>query len=187
MRALPFAHVRVTALALFAGGAFASLVASPLAAQAKRPAESAAGYRATANKLIDAALADTTGFVRLAELVDTHGNRLAGSQSLEKAIDWLEVQLKKDGFDNVHTEPVMVPHWVRGAESAAIVYSPITIARVRNAPLNAATLMFGRITRASVVRQVAPRFSEASVSVCTSIARKPASSEKKTYGKARIT
>ena len=38
--------------------------------------------------------------------------------------------------------------------------------------------MFGRITRQSVVRQVAPRLCEASVSVCTSIARKPASSEK---------
>ena len=117
MRSLSFAKVRVAALALLAGGAFAL----PLAAQAKRPAESAAGYRATANKLIDAALADTTGFVRLAELVDTHGNRLAGSASLERAIDWLEVQLKKDGFDNVHTEPVMVPHWVRGAESVELI------------------------------------------------------------------
>ena len=64
------------------------------------------------------------------------------------------------------------------AERLAIVNSPITIASVRKAPLSAATLMFGRITRPSVVRQDAPRLCEASVSVCTSIARKPASSEK---------
>ncbi len=117
MRLLSFAPGRVFILALLAACAFAS----PLAAQAKRPTETAAGYRATANKLIDGALADTTGFTRLAELVDTHGNRLAGSASLEQAIDWLEAQLRKDGFDNVHTEPVMVPHWVRGAESAELI------------------------------------------------------------------
>ena len=67
---------------------------------------------------------------------------------------------------------------VWNAERLAIVYSPITIASVRNEPASAATRMFGRITRPSVVRQVAPRLRDASVSVCTSIARKPASSEK---------
>ena len=39
----------------------------------------------------------------------------------------------------------------------------------------------------SVVGQPAPRLCEASVSVCTSIERKPVSSEKYMYGKARIT
>ncbi len=67
---------------------------------------------------------------------------------------------------------------VSNALSEAIVNSPITIASVRNAPASAATRMLGRITRMSVVRQLAPRFSDASVSVCTSIERKPASSEK---------
>ena len=65
--------------------------------------------------------------------------------------------------------------------------SPITIASVRKAPASAAARMFGRITRKSVVRQGAPRLCEASVSVCTSIARKPVSSEKYMYGKERIT
>ena len=40
---------------------------------------------------------------------------------------------------------------------------------------------------ASVVAQLAPRLCDASVSVWTSIARKPASSEKNMYGNARIT
>ena len=73
------------------------------------------------------------------------------------------------------------------AARLAIVNSPITIARVRNEPASAATRMFGRITCTIVVGQLAPRLCDASVSVCTSIARKPASSAKYMYGNARIT
>src|SRR5581483_5114460 len=69
----------------------------------------------------------------------------------------------------------------------AIVNSPITIASARNEPASAAARMFGRITRTSVTGQLAPRLCDASVSVCTSIDRKPASSEKNMYGNARIT
>ena len=29
--------------------------------------------------------------------------------------------MKRDGFANVRGEPVMVPHWVRGAESATLI------------------------------------------------------------------
>ena len=65
--------------------------------------------------------------------------------------------------------------------------SPITIASVRNDAASAAERMFGRITFRSVVGQLAPRLCDASVSVCTSIDRKPASSEKNMYGNARIT
>ena len=113
--------VRATRRFALAFGVATAALPLALGAQAKPAAEAPAGYRATANKLIDGALADTTGFIRLAELVDTHGHRLSGSASLERAIDWLEAQLRKDGFDNVHTEPVMVPHWVRGAESAELI------------------------------------------------------------------
>ena len=49
-------------------------------------------------------------------LTDTIGNRLSGSPQLTKAIDWAVAEMKKDGLENVHTEAVMVPHWVRGDE-----------------------------------------------------------------------
>lgn len=77
--------------------------------------------RADADRLIDAALKDTAGYARLATLTDRFGHRLSGSKSLEDAIDWILAEMRRDGFANVRGEPAMVPHWVRGAESATLV------------------------------------------------------------------
>src|SRR6476661_9195671 len=75
-------------------------------------------YRDTATRLIKAATADDFAWQRLAELTDTYGNRLSGSDNLTRAIAWAADTMKKDGLDNVHTEKVMVPKWTRGRESA---------------------------------------------------------------------
>jgi len=75
-------------------------------------------YRPTADKLIDAALADTEGYKRLTYLCYRIGNRLSGSPGLEKAIAWSVEQMKAVGLTNVQVIPTKVPHWVRGAESA---------------------------------------------------------------------
>ena len=80
-----------------------------------------ARYQSVADRLMDAALADSAAFQRLTELVDRFGHRLSGSASLEQAIDWILAEMKNDGLDNVRGEPVMVPHWVRGEESAELV------------------------------------------------------------------
>src|SRR5215212_5965329 len=77
-------------------------------------------YRANATRLIAAALADSAAYSRLARLTDTFGHRLSGSASLESAIDWILAEMKRDGLQNVRGEPVMVPHWVRGSESATL-------------------------------------------------------------------
>src|SRR3954468_11750925 len=77
--------------------------------------------RADANRLIDAALGDSSAYNRLATLTDRFGPRLSGSRSLENAIDWILAQMKSDGLANVRGEPAMVPHWVRGEESATLV------------------------------------------------------------------
>ena len=78
-------------------------------------------YRATADKLIDAALADNDGYNRLAYLCYRIGNRLSGSAGLEKAVAWSAEQMKAAGLSNVRVIPVKVPHWVRGAESARML------------------------------------------------------------------
>ena len=92
-----------------------SCTATALPAQQRSPV---AGYRADADRLIDAALGDSAAYAKLAHLTDTYGPRLSGSKSLEDAIDWILAEMRREGLDAVRGEPVMVPHWVRGEESA---------------------------------------------------------------------
>jgi carboxypeptidase Q len=100
-----------------------ALLSLPPGLMAQNPASAgvALRYQATADRIIDGALADSAAYLRLADMVDTFGHRLSGSESLERAIDWVLAQMKTDGLDNPHTEPAMVPHWVRGDESAELV------------------------------------------------------------------
>ena len=96
----------------------ALLLAAPLPAQ--QPV--ADQYRAVANRIIDAALADTmVSWNKLAAFVDYSGPRISGSANLERGIDWVLAEMKKDGLANVRGEPAMVPHWVRGKESLTLV------------------------------------------------------------------
>jgi carboxypeptidase Q len=81
----------------------------------------ATAYRQTTDSLIGAATGDSAAYARLGRLVDTFGHRLSGSASLEAAIDWILSEMKSDGLQNVRGERVMVPHWVRGAESADLI------------------------------------------------------------------
>jgi len=74
-------------------------------------------YRAAAARIIGAALTSDRAYQRLAHLTDHIGNRISGSQNLERAIEWAVAEMKRDGLDNVRAEKVMVPHWVRGEES----------------------------------------------------------------------
>ena len=78
-------------------------------------------YREPASRLIGEATSSTFAWQRLAVLTDTIGHRLSGSAALERAIAWAIDEMKRDGLENVHTERVMVPKWVRGSERADIV------------------------------------------------------------------
>jgi carboxypeptidase Q len=78
-------------------------------------------HRAPASRLIQAALRDSAAWKRLGQLVDGFGHRMTGSASLEQALDWIVAEMRRDGFENVRKEPVMVPRWVRGEESAELV------------------------------------------------------------------
>ncbi len=103
----------------------AIVLLATLPACAPRPNEEADAittqYTDAANRLIQAAVADSAAYKRLGELVDRFGHRFSGSESLERALDWILDEMRGDGLENVRGEPVMVPRWVRGTESAALV------------------------------------------------------------------
>ncbi len=106
----------------------AVLLATALATAANAPsslrAQSTAwleAYREPADRLVSESMRDGFAWHRLATLTDSIGHRLSGSPGLDRAIAWAVAEMKRDGLENVHTEPVMVPRWVRGRESAEIV------------------------------------------------------------------
>lgn len=72
-------------------------------------------YRQPASRLIAEAQSTDFAWQRLAELTDTFGHRLSGSENLERAIQWALAEMKKDGLD-ARTEAVTVPVWIRGDE-----------------------------------------------------------------------
>ncbi len=101
-----------------AGLLAAILFAGVLAPLAARDSLTEA-YREPASRILGAALADDRGWEKLAYLTTQIGHRLSGSSSLEEAIDWAAEAMEAEGLV-VRKEPVMVPHWVRGAESLAV-------------------------------------------------------------------
>ncbi len=117
MRVHPVIRVLAAAglLVVFAVGAAAQSVSSPAWL---------APYRDNAARLIKAATADDFAWQRLAELTDTFGPRLSGSQNLARSLRWAAEVMKQDGLENVRADRVMVPNWIRGIESAEILHPP---------------------------------------------------------------
>jgi carboxypeptidase Q len=112
-------HLRV-----LAGVALLALLTVSSAAQSSSPPTWLAPYRETAARLIKTSTADDFAWQRLAELTDTFGPRLSGSENLARSIRWAAEEMKEDGLENVRIERVMVPNWVRGYEGAEIVHPP---------------------------------------------------------------
>ena len=101
--------------------ALAAVSLSSATALAQAPGPLAAQYKPAADKLIAASLADQQGYANLTYLCDHIGKRISGSEPLERAIAWAADTMKKEGLQNVHTQPATVPHWVRGSESGEII------------------------------------------------------------------
>src|SRR5437868_3733346 len=74
-------------------------------------------------RLQQAALSSAYGYRQVAHLADNIGPRLTGSVQAAKAVEYVAGELKAIGCE-VQLEKVMVPHWVRGEETAALVQFP---------------------------------------------------------------
>src|SRR4051812_9245543 len=74
-------------------------------------------------QLQQAALASDYAYREAAHLSNNIGSRLSGSAQAQKAVEYVAAELKTLGLE-VRTEKVMVPHWVRGEETAALIDFP---------------------------------------------------------------
>ncbi|XP_042528841.1 carboxypeptidase Q [Dipodomys spectabilis] len=90
----------------------------------KEMKEEIAGYEDVAESLINLAVygkAKNRSYERLSFFIDTVGPRLSGSKNLDRAIEIMYKNLQQNGLDSVHLEPVKIPHWERGEESAVML------------------------------------------------------------------
>ena len=74
-------------------------------------------------RLQQAALNSDYAYRQVAHLANNIGPRLSGSAQAAKSVDYVASELKAIGCE-VQLERVMVPHWVRGEETAALVQFP---------------------------------------------------------------
>ncbi|MFL6660456.1 MAG: M20/M25/M40 family metallo-hydrolase [Massilia sp.] len=75
---------------------------------------------AALNKIRDTAMQSDWAYERLADLTDLVGPRLSGSAGNAAAVQQVADAMRKLGA-TVTLQPVKVPHWVRGAETAELV------------------------------------------------------------------
>lgn len=79
-----------------------------------------AAQTAVPDRLIATELAGSQAYETLSHLTDQIGARPSGSKGAALAVTWTTERFRAWGIP-VRNEPVRVPHWVRGAESASIV------------------------------------------------------------------
>jgi hypothetical protein len=80
-----------------------------------------ASYDSVSQKIVATALDENKAYGMLSDLCTNVGARLTGSPQAAKAIVWATAKMKELGFQNVHTEPVVVPHWIRVYEEGSFV------------------------------------------------------------------
>src|SRR5690349_12614329 len=74
-----------------------------------------------ATRLRDAIVKSSRAHEFTRELADRIGPRLAGSPGDARAVAWAKSTMEGLGLRDVRTEPVKVPHWVRGVETAQVI------------------------------------------------------------------
>src|SRR5438105_1839444 len=74
-------------------------------------------------RLQQAALSSDYAYKQVAHLANNIGPRLSGSAQAAKSVQYIASELKALGCE-LQLERVMVPHWVRGEETAALIQFP---------------------------------------------------------------
>jgi carboxypeptidase Q len=98
-------------------------ISTPSASPSPTPAVFSAQTLAALKGLQQAALTSDYAYRQVAHLANNIGPRLSGSAQTAKAVEYVANELKAIGCE-VQLEKVMVPHWVRGEETATLVQFP---------------------------------------------------------------
>jgi carboxypeptidase Q len=96
---------------------------SPNASPSPTPAVFSAQTLTELKRLQQTALTSDYAYRQVAHLANNIGPRLTGSAQAAKAVEYVAGELKAIGCE-VQLEKVMVPHWVRGEETAALIQFP---------------------------------------------------------------
>ncbi len=89
-----------------------------------RAAEDSAADEKMLRAIYTAALTTSPAYAHLRELTTKFPGRLSGSKNLEGAVQWGKSVLEKTGADRTELQPVMVPHWERGAQERVSLVGP---------------------------------------------------------------
>jgi carboxypeptidase Q len=106
-----------TGLSIVTAIALLSMQASAVLA-AEGPGQT---YDVFVQKLVEAGLKNYAAYQLLSELVARAPHRLSGSADARKAVELTANMMDSLGFQQVHAETVMVPHWVRGKQESAVI------------------------------------------------------------------
>ena len=121
MKCRPLSAVSLLASSLLCLSATAAGPATTSAAvPPTHAADKAAGEAAVLAQIRDAAMRSDYAYERLTDLTDLIGPRLSGSAGAAAAVTQVADAMRQLGA-KVTLQPVKVPHWVRGAESAELV------------------------------------------------------------------
>lgn len=99
----------------------ALILLDPAPTAGAEPARRARPSDPTVTKLREQALASDLAWQLVSSLSTEVGPRSAGSDGDRRAVAWALAAMQRLGLDNVHSEPVVVPHWVRGEETGEIL------------------------------------------------------------------
>src|SRR4051812_35903599 len=105
---------------------FAALGAASLFNWVRAADEGTAADENMLRSIYTTALTTSPAYENLRELTTKFPGRLSGSKNLEGAVQWGEAALKVAGASRTELQPVMVPHWERGAAERVSMIIPKT-------------------------------------------------------------
>ena len=116
-------RVIIVVIMMFSSGVMQASAQASRPPQATPPLQYSPQFVAEIKKVQQGALGSDYAYRQVAHLANNIGPRLSGSAQAQAAVEYVAAELRQLGLE-VQLEKVMVPHWVRGEETAALTDYP---------------------------------------------------------------